>query len=657
MVVEERLGVYHGQDYSKLRAQCWVQDRLFQDPEFPADQRSIGFHTTLQWKRPKELVDNPKFMDHADRFSVVQGELGDCWFVSAMSAITLNPGLLRRVVPNDQDFTTTKYAGIFHFRLWQGGEWVDVVVDDRLPVTADNQLCFSHSANHAEFWSALLEKAYAKLHGSYGALNAGKCYEATEDLTGGVTERFLLQRETPPHNLYSIIEQASHRGSLITCNSQGQVEERLCGLVAGHGYCVTGVKLCKVNTPWLTHVQLLRLRNPWGDGHEWRGAWSDDSEEWRLVPKEDKLRLRLQAADDGEFWMTFQAFKENFEEVYITSLNPHTLNKEALEHLYTLADVVTHVLHHPEEKRQQQQDKLTRRKLWEVVKYDGSWVRKVTAGGAPNDLRLFSSNPQYLLHLKEADDEAMEGGTCTVVISLTQKHRRVNNLPLLQVAVSVYQMEDGEAVTTPLHVSWFRLNRPLLLTKFVRTRTVTRRLHLPPGRYIIIPCTHSPDQEGDFLLRVFCQKSATMKEHDESPMLVDTHLEMGDKVDSRSTREESSSSCIQKDDFLAAAGEDGRMTAAILQNILNFLFSGELEFSLDLTRSLLAMMDRNFSGNVDFYEFDTLVCCLRRWMIDFKNTVVMEWILLQYASPSGFKMHSTAETQSSLTIVLAHIFC
>nr|XP_053626870.1 calpain-B-like isoform X4 [Cherax quadricarinatus] len=533
MVVEERLGVYHGQDYSKLRAQCWVQDRLFQDPEFPADQRSIGFHTTLQWKRPKELVDNPKFMDHADRFSVVQGELGDCWFVSAMSAITLNPGLLRRVVPNDQDFTTTKYAGIFHFRLWQGGEWVDVVVDDRLPVTADNQLCFSHSANHAEFWSALLEKAYAKLHGSYGALNAGKCYEATEDLTGGVTERFLLQRETPPHNLYSIIEQASHRGSLITCNSQ--------------------------------------------------------------------------------------AFKENFEEVYITSLNPHTLNKEALEHLYTLADVVTHVLHHPEEKRQQQQDKLTRRKLWEVVKYDGSWVRKVTAGGAPNDLRLFSSNPQYLLHLKEADDEAMEGGTCTVVISLTQKHRRVNNLPLLQVAVSVYQMEDGEAVTTPLHVSWFRLNRPLLLTKFVRTRTVTRRLHLPPGRYIIIPCTHSPDQEGDFLLRVFCQKSATMKEHDESPMLVDTHLEMGDKVDSRSTREESSSSCIQKDDFLAAAGEDGRMTAAILQNILNFLFSGELEFSLDLTRSLLAMMDRNFSGNVDFYEFDTLVCCLRRWMAVYKR--------------------------------------
>ena len=59
---------------------------------------------------------------------------------------------------------------------------MDVIVDDRLPCI-NGELIYLHSEDKSEFWSAIIEKAYAKLNGSYEALKVSKVHVKLCDYT------------------------------------------------------------------------------------------------------------------------------------------------------------------------------------------------------------------------------------------------------------------------------------------------------------------------------------------------------------------------------------------------------------------------------------------------------------------------------------------
>lgn len=586
------------QDFKEIRARCYSEGRLFEDPEFPANDRSLYYKERLDrpitWLRPKEICDDPQlFVEGYSRFDVQQGELGDCWLLAAVANLTLHRKLFFQVVPDDQSFDE-EYAGVFHFRFWQYGRWVDVVIDDRLP-TYRGKLVFLHSSEQSEFWSALLEKAYAKLHGSYEALKGGSTCEAMEDFTGGVTEMYDVA-ELPP-NFYTILLKAYERNSLSGCSIEPDPNileaETPVGLIRGHAYSITKVKYVDIETPGRSgKIPLLRLRNPWGNEAEWNGPWSDKSPEWRFIPESEKEEMGLTFDDDGEFWMSFKDFVTHFSRVEICNLNPDSLDPEECPEGCT--------------------------KKWEMSVFEGEWVRGVTAGGCRNYLETFWKNPQYTVTLQDVD-EGDEENKCTIIVALMQKNRRSQRhqgLECLTIGFAVYRLPDYGRVPKPLDVNFFKYNASVGRSQaFINLREVSARFKLDPGSYVIVPSTFDPDEEGEFLLRVFSEKSNNMAENDEDIGMGD----VDDRVKEIAPNPEPADPVREL--FNKLAGADGEVDWQELKEILDYAMREELQgqgFSKDVCRSMVAMLDKDGSGGLGFDEFKTLWIDLRNWRAVFR---------------------------------------
>uniref|UniRef100_A0A2K6E1F9 Calpain-1 catalytic subunit n=1 Tax=Macaca nemestrina TaxID=9545 RepID=A0A2K6E1F9_MACNE len=606
---------YLGQDYEQLRARCLQSGTLFRDEAFPPVPQSLGFKDLgpnssktygIKWKRPTELLSNPQFIvDGATRTDICQGALGDCWLLAAIASLTLNDTLLHRVVPHGQSFQNG-YAGIFHFQLWQFGEWVDVVVDDLLPIK-DGKLVFVHSAEGNEFWSALLEKAYAKVNGSYESLSGGSTSEGFEDFTGGVTEWYELRKA--PSDLYQIILKALERGSLLGCSidiSSVLDMEAITfkKLVKGHAYSVTGAKQVNYRGQM---VNLIRMRNPWGEV-EWTGAWSDSSSEWNSVDPYEREQLRVKM-EDGEFWMSFRDFMREFTRLEICNLTPDALKSRTI-------------------------------RKWNTTLYEGTWRRGSTAGGCRNYPATFWVNPQFKIRLDETDDPDDYGDResgCSFVLALMQKHRRRERRfgrDMETIGFAVYELVGQPALH--LKRDFFLANASRARSEqFINLREVSTRFRLPPGEYVVVPSTFEPNKEGDFVLRFFSEKSAGTAELDDQIQanLPDEQVLSEEEIDENF-----------KALFRQLAGEDMEISVKELRTILNRIISKrDCPLSpmpgLSGGISFLTATQRDGNGKLGLVEFNILWNRIRNYLSIFRK-----FDLDKSGSMSAYEMRMAIES-------------
>ncbi|XP_005920503.1 calpain-10 [Haplochromis burtoni] len=477
---------------------------LYEDPDFRCVDASLfsGSSTPLArlqgditWLRPQEICPSPAlFPSSISLGHAKQGLLGDCWFLCACTFLLKNKQLLNKVLPEDQpQWGDSRYRGCFHFCFWQQGHWTEVTIDDRLPCI-NSSLCFSRCHSPTAFWVALLEKAYAKLRGSYERLWAGQVSEALVDLTGGLAERWSLGDFGSEEEQQTAQDSDQVRRRRLDLNLLDPVKDDCALSCSTHStpgglteldqyHALTVMEWLDVKKVSGGEVRLLRIRNPWGRRY-WGGAWVWRGAGWDSVAPDCASELQARVAE-GEFWLDEAEFMSQFDDVTVG----YPISEEGhLKSIYT-GNLLTH-----------------------SHQLAGRWVKGHTAGGSRN-CGSYGSNPKFWLKVCERGE---------VVVSLLQCRKWRNTEKYAQTPVedsNNTKHQHYQAIALHLwKVEKKRFNLSRMLNRPPRASThchtyereVVLHGQLEPGFYLLIPSTYQPGAEAHFLIRVFSSSSISL---------------------------------------------------------------------------------------------------------------------------------------------------
>ncbi|KAF2098207.1 cysteine proteinase, partial [Rhizodiscina lignyota] len=282
-------------------------------------------------KRVEDIFENPRFfIEGATANDVRQGKEGDCWLMAALTTLSNKPGLIDRVcVARDEQ------VGVYGFVFHRDGEWISEVIDDKLYLIKEDfdesllernkwlelqnrtspedeyrtvmqsgsrALYFAQCSDANETWLPLLEKAYAKAHGDFSALESGFVGEGIEDLTGGVTTELFSTDILDKEKFWYDELMNVNKQFLFGCGQMGGKHGQRKGILEKHAYSIMEAR--EINGE-----KLLKLRNPWGNS-EWTGAWSDGSAEWT---PEWMQTLKHKFGDDGVFWISYKDLLRHYQ--------------------------------------------------------------------------------------------------------------------------------------------------------------------------------------------------------------------------------------------------------------------------------------------------------------------------------------------------------
>ena len=341
-------------DYSQFHSSISSNVKLFIDKQFPPDNSSIFGkwnyekikkgekikknkyfdellndcnHNNIIWKRAKDIFNNDEFTlfsSNINNNSIIQGSIGDCYFLSIISSLTKYPSLIYQLFNS----LFIPQNGSYEIKMKVNNKLQIITLDDFFPYNTKTNMPLFCKPFKNEIWVMLLEKAWSKIKGSYLNIDNGSPHDVLDFLLLNIDKEknplyksYLLNNENKYQIWEKIVNQFENKKNMIMiCLSKDKISNKkklnnfYYSIVEKHYYNI--IEIYKNNDK----EKILKLRNPWGynlkneNYNKIKNDFDFIIEDKENQEKEEEIENYL---GGGEFLIDYKYFCYLFNEIQI----------------------------------------------------------------------------------------------------------------------------------------------------------------------------------------------------------------------------------------------------------------------------------------------------------------------------------------------------
>jgi len=362
--------------------------------------------------------------------------------------------------------------GAHAIRFYRDCKWKLITVDDKLPFSLPperGQLAFAQvrtldtsipeQETYLHVWLPLLEKAYAKLYGSYENVEVPSLVsEILYTLTGVPVITRPIATYDPDKLWNEMQNRLLQYGMVVALRNEKTPDD--CGIAVAVPYTILGTALVGE-----TKERVCVMRPGLGCT-TWKGAYSRGTPEFNSLPAEMR---NLTNVSTFAFAIPFAQLLQRFTEVYLMDMpitNVHTT------HSFTATS-----------------------------KWAGA-----TAGGSLSNQETWKNNPQFSL-VCEKD--------CEVTGVLSQLDSTADRFKYMSIGCVVAKTADAASRKSNIYADELIASTG----SFINKRDTVFTFHAKAGQaYIIVPSTYQPGKEGPFFLRICSNLPVELRDISSEPI-------------------------------------------------------------------------------------------------------------------------------------------